>query len=72
MNIAKSFSALSLAIAMVGSLVMIAPSSADAAGKGNKKPPRICLHGKNSCGSDFKPIKPPSRPCQKKGFACLF
>ncbi|MEO7426720.1 MAG: hypothetical protein ABI036_16140 [Fibrobacteria bacterium] len=67
MNIAKPLTSLSLAIAMVGALVMIAPSSADAAGKVIKKTPRICLHGK-SCGSNFKPVKPTSR-C-KKGNNC--
>lgn len=75
MNIAKSLSSLSLAIAMVGGLVLLAPSSADAAGKSNqnafKNKGRICYSGNNFCKDTKKHPKPPSRPCNRKGFACL-
>jgi hypothetical protein len=75
MNIAKSLSSLSLAIAMVGGLVLLAPTSVDAAGKSNKANDKrfgICREGiKSPCNSNFKPVKPPSRPCNRKGFACL-
>jgi hypothetical protein len=71
MNIAKSLTSLSLAIAMVGGLVMIAPSSSSAASKAIKKNPRICFSGNNFCHDNKKLPKPPSRPCERKGFACL-
>lgn len=71
MNIAKSLTTLSLAIAMVGGLVLLAPSSADAASKAIKKNARICFSGNNFC-HDFKKIPvPPRRPCNRKGFACI-
>lgn len=74
MNIAKSVSSLSLAIAMVGGLVLLAPSSADAASKGNKKDRiiRICYSGNNFCHDTKKHPKPPSRPCNTKGNRCHF
>lgn len=76
MNIVKSLSSLSLALAMVGGLAMLSPSSADAAGKGNHSGRdriiRICDSRNNFCRPVIKPIKRPVRPCNRKGFACLF
>jgi hypothetical protein len=73
MNIAKSLTSLSLALAMVGGLVLLAPSSTDAAGKSNafKNKGRICFSGNNFCHDMKKNPKPTPRPCNRKGFACI-
>jgi hypothetical protein len=63
MNIAKSLSALSLAIAIVGGSVMLAPSSAEAAGKFISIDALKKNHANNK--SRPTPSNPHTRGCSK-------